>query len=196
MTASSALRAVTDFGDLAVLLPLTAAILVWLLREASRRNAAWWALATIACMGGTALLKALFFVCPPVDALQSPSGHTSLSTLVYGALAVLMAAQTQGWRRVALVVIGLAFVGAIATSRVLLGSHSPIEVGIGLAIGGGVLAAFGVSYLLDRPADPRLRPLVLGVVLFVMLFHGQHLHAENLFRAFGAQLQANGIACR
>ncbi len=196
MNASSALKEVTDFGDLAVLLPLSAVIFIWLFREASKRDAAWWALAAIVCMGGTALLKVLFFICPPVATLQSPSGHTSLSTLVYGCLVMLLAAQTQGWRRLTLVAAGLAFVGAIAVSRVLLGSHSLIEAGLGLAIGGAALAAFGGKSLLERSAHARLRPLVLGVALLVMVFHGQQLHAESLFRAIGVQLQTNGIACR
>ena len=37
---------------------------------------------------------------PSRSDLVSPSGHTSLSTLIYGALALVIAAETRGWQHV------------------------------------------------------------------------------------------------
>ena len=60
------LIALTDFGDLAVLIPLSAAILIWLLRNSSRA-APRWILALGLCIGLTELLKIAFHACPPAD---------------------------------------------------------------------------------------------------------------------------------
>jgi hypothetical protein len=68
----------TDFGDLAVLFPLSAAILIWLLRNSSSA-APRWVLALGLCIGLTALLKIAFHACPPADNIHSPSGHTSFT---------------------------------------------------------------------------------------------------------------------
>ena len=70
----------TDFGDLAVLVPLSAAIQIWLLRNSSRA-APRWILALSLCIWLTALLKITFQSCPFADNIHSPGGHTSLSTL-------------------------------------------------------------------------------------------------------------------
>ena len=98
------LIALTDFGDLAVLIPLAGAMLVWLLC-CSSRAAPRWVLALGFCIGVTALLKIAFYGCPPAGDVHSPSGHTSLSTLVYGALTLLAASAWRGPHR-ALVIGG------------------------------------------------------------------------------------------
>src|SRR5260370_14933499 len=84
--------ALTDFGDLAVLLPLAVVMLLWLLAMRSLSEAAWWPAAVALCTGGTALLKIYFFACPIDREVLSPSRHTSFSTFLSGALALLSAA--------------------------------------------------------------------------------------------------------
>jgi hypothetical protein len=51
------MTSLTNFGDLAVLLPLAAAILIWLFAAGERRVALWWLLALALCLGVTGLLK-------------------------------------------------------------------------------------------------------------------------------------------
>ena len=126
MTPSNTLTALTDFGDLAVLLPVTIAVLVWLYFLSSKRDAAWWVAAATLCMGGTALLKIFFSICPVVPQLHSPSGHTSLSTLVYGALALFVATADARWRN-AVIAAGGALVLLIAASRVALHDHARLK---------------------------------------------------------------------
>src|SRR5215467_4837755 len=98
------IKTITDLGDLAVLLPLVAVVTVWLITIRQPRVLLWWFVAVALCMGSTAALKIYFFICPPLVDLHSPSGHTSLSTLVYGALAVTVATVVTGWKRVAVAV--------------------------------------------------------------------------------------------
>jgi membrane-associated phospholipid phosphatase len=99
MTTQDALRSITNLGDLAVLIPLDLALFIWLFQMPLKIRAIWWAAAGSLCMGGTALLKLIFFICPIATDVQSPSGHTSLGTLVYGALVVLVAPRLEGWKR-------------------------------------------------------------------------------------------------
>ena len=110
------LVALTGFGDTAVLMPLAAVMLLWLLVMRSPRGAVWWAITVAFCVGMTALLKVSFYGCPPTPDLHSPSGHTSLSTLVYGAMALVTANETGGLRRIMAISGGIGFILAIAAS--------------------------------------------------------------------------------
>ncbi|HVM77677.1 MAG TPA: phosphatase PAP2 family protein [Stellaceae bacterium] len=193
--AQDALIALTDFGDLAVLLPLTVLVLLWLRFARTRQDALCWAMAAGFCMGGTALLKVAFFVCPPAHTLHSPSGHTSLSTLIYGSLALLAAAETEGWRRLAIVLAAIAGVAGIAASRVLLSSHTFTEVAFGLLIGAGALAVLTLRNFPRSRAGLPVSTLLLAAALVLVVFHGRQLHAETLFRAIGLGLQSGGLAC-
>ena len=66
--------------------------------------------------------------------MHDPSGHTSLSTLVYGALALAAASGRPGLRRLLVIGAGLGLILAIAVSRLLLDAHSVPEVGLGLCV--------------------------------------------------------------
>jgi len=115
------LRTLTDFGDLALLLPLAVIVTVWLVAIHQLRALVWWLAALALCMGVTAVLKIYFFVCPPLADLHSPSGHTSFSTLVYGALTLAVAIAVSDWKRVAVLLAGAAFIMAIAPQAAQLG---------------------------------------------------------------------------
>jgi membrane-associated phospholipid phosphatase len=189
------LTAVTNFGDLAVLLPVAAIILLWLLAVRVSRAALWWGVALALCIGGIAVLKVYFDACPPLANLRSPSGHTGLSTLVYGAVTLIVAIEGTRWHRVLIFGAGAALMLGIAVSRVLLGAHSALEAGVGLVIGCLTLAVFARAYLAHRAADISLRPLVVSVALLLVILHGQALHAEELLHAIGRYLQVASLAC-
>jgi membrane-associated phospholipid phosphatase len=186
---------VTNFGDLAVLLPIVGIIPLWLIGVRFPRAALWWAVAAALCIGSTALLKIYFYSCPPFAELRSPSGHTSLSTLVYGGIAVIIAAEGTRWHRLLSYAAGAALIAVIAISRVLLQAHSPLETGFGLVIGSIALAVFARKYLGHRPAVVSLRPLIVAVALLLITLHGHELRAEELLHAIGIYLQIASLAC-
>lgn len=186
---SQAIETLTDFGDLAVTLPLSMAMLLWLAHLRRWREAGWWVAALALCIGVTALSKIIFYACPLVAHLSSPSGHTSMSTLVYGAIVAVCAAEFDGWRRGAIVAAGAAFVVAIAASRVALMIHSAVEVAAGLTIGGVSLALFTWQYLRRPPAMPSLRPLVVASIAVMALLHGQELRAETMLHFFSSYFE-------
>jgi membrane-associated phospholipid phosphatase len=170
------LVALTDLGDLAVLLPLAAAMLAWLLLY-SARAAPRWVLALGSCIGLTALLKIAFYACPPADDMHSPSGHAGLSILVYGAITLVAAIAWPGARRVLVIGGCTALILAIGISRLLLGAHSVTEVSLGLLIGAVSLAAFSQKYL--QLPNMKVWPLLVAAAVLVTVLHGNELHAEQ-----------------
>jgi hypothetical protein len=173
------LLALTDFGDAAVLLPLTATMLLWLIfsTKDKLRFAAWWGISVCFCVGITAALKIFFYGCPPVSDLHSPSGHIGFSVLVYGAIALATAVHTRGVFRILAVAIGSALILTIAMSRLLLEIHTLPEVGLGLIIGTLSLALFGRTYLQSPRAE--IWPLIVMAAILLTILHGQELHAEE-----------------
>ena len=170
------LVALTDFGDLAVLVPLAAAMLIWLLRYFSRA-APRWAFALGLCVGLTALLKIAFYGCPPAGDMHSPSGHASFSTLVNGAFTLVAATAWPGPRRVLVIGGGAGLILAIGVSRLLLDAHSVAEVGLGLIIGIVSLALFSRRYL--QAPNTNVWPLLVAAGVLVSVLHGRELHAEQ-----------------
>jgi membrane-associated phospholipid phosphatase len=166
----------TDFGDLAVLIPVAAAILIWLLLYFSHA-APRWVFAISFCVCLTVLLKIVFYGCPPAGNMHSPSGHTSLSTLVYGALTLVTASDRPGPRRLLAIGAGAGLILAIAVSRLLLDAHSVPEVSLGLVIGTVSLALFSRQYL-ERP-NAKVWPLLVAAGVLVAILHGRELHAEQ-----------------
>jgi len=189
------LTSLTNLADPAVLLPLAIAILIWLLAMRSAVAAAWWLIAVAICIGGTALLKIYFFACPPMTDLHSPSGHTSLGTLVYGTLFMFVAAETRRWKRWVMTAVGALFILSIAASRQLLHAHTALEVWLGLLIGSVALATFTKSYLSHHPMRVWLQPLVLAVVILMVIFHGHELRAEEVLDKISAYLEIAKRMC-
>jgi hypothetical protein len=77
----------------------------------------------------------------------------------------------------------------------MLNSHTVIETVVGLAIGAAALSVFVRGYSGGGKVEAPLRPLALGIALLVVLVHGQQLHAEELLRAIGLYIQADGVTC-
>jgi membrane-associated phospholipid phosphatase len=187
----------TDLGDLAVLLPLAAILFLWLLAQPARIKAWWWLLSVAFCAGATALFKIYFGGCPPLADLHSPSGHTSFSTVVFGAFVTVIAFRLKGTARAAVIAGGTVLVISIGVSRTALNMHSLIEVVFGGAIGVMALAFFVWRYARPRPTDRALNPLVVAAAILVIFLHGHELHAEKILQAISADLYARGaLSCR
>ena len=182
----------TDLGDLAVLLPLSTVILAWLLLWPRWDAACWWLLSLAFCAGFTALLKIFNTACPGTLS-SNPSGHASLSLLVYGAAFVLVSARAGRWPRILLALAGITLALAIAVSRVLIGAHSVAEVFMGMAIGSAALALFVFGFRRSVPAGLPVWTLTVPAVLVVLLSNGRELQAAEIFQFFGLYLHQAGI---
>lgn len=187
----------TDFGDSAVLLPLSAVVLVWLLSTRSAPAAIWW----VGVLGvfGSIIggLKMLFFACPPAVDINSPSGHAGFSVLVYGGIAAIVAIQLRSVpARVAIMLATAVLVIGIAISRVILHMHSTSETVIGFLIGVVALGAFVFGYQRTHPRGRLMAPLLFGVVLTAAVFHGARLNAETNLHTLGGWLDLQQMFCR
>lgn len=191
----SVVVAVTGVGDLAVLLPLSIAIVVWLLWARRKREALRWLIAVLFAAGGTGLLKIFFLSCPPAGDLHSPSGHTAFSTLIYGTLALLVASHVRGWRQWAAAAAGAGLVGAVAITRLLLGVHTVAEVLLGLMMGLAGLALFRGHPLERFGGRAPLKPLLFAAVLLVAILDGHQLRAEEVLHAISTYLFAKSGVC-
>ena len=174
------IQVITDFGDLAILLPIAGVLTIWAMVVGRTGVFRGWLAALALCIGGTAILKIYFFACPPLSDLHNPSGHTSLSTLVYGTLTLAVASATKDHRRLLVAIAGTAFIVVIGLSRIILQDHTTTEVVCGSLLGISALSLFGISYLRNMPAKRYLAPLITVSVLFMILLNGQELRAEEL----------------
>ena len=192
------LQILTDFGDSAVLLPLSAVFFLWLLATHPASVALKWLLILAVCNILIAGLKLYFLACPAGAAMHSPSGHTGFAIFVYGSLtAALASGLRERVLRAAAIALGTIFVGAIAASRLLLGKHSPMEVAVGAFVGGIGLALFLPIYRRDKGRGPRGPLILLGsiVVLVAVIFHGEEFPAEHYLQSLSMDLGLHAQAC-
>ena len=149
------LRAIADCGDLAVLLPLAIALALLLWRCESRAAAGAWVQALGFCLAVTFALKLGLLTCSRAwgVSIVRPSGYASMSTAVYGALAIVVSTHSARWRLWA-VFAGMLMVGAIAFTRIMLQVHTKSEVAIGLTV--GLLSVFLFVWNYVRLTDPRI----------------------------------------
>ncbi len=172
----------TWFGDGYPLLFILLAAAGWLWWRGDRL-APFHLLLAAACAELTVLLlKWLTAVERPVvlyqgvNAYSFPSGHTAMSTVVYGMLAIVMAGALPVARRWWVYGMALLLAVLVGFSRLYLGVHWLSDVLGGFALGGAWAALFGIAYRRHLPA-PRagfsagsFGQVLAGVLLVVALW--------------------------
>jgi membrane-associated phospholipid phosphatase len=146
----------SGLGDVAVVAPASAALVVGLLLLGVRRDAVTFAVAMFACVALALLAKLAFAACgaaPRFD-IESPSGHAALGAAFYGSLAALLAGGRPLIVRLAFYVAAACAAVAVAYGRVELRAHSVAEVICGLLIGAAAAARF-----VALRGSPRRLPL-------------------------------------
>ena len=194
----------TDFADLAVVLPFAAAVGFSLLFAGWRRGAVAWAVVVPATLGAVLLGKMVVAACgayPPFHALfhglRSPSGHTASAALVYGGLlSLLLPEPRRGLRRpfAAFVIAGV-FAVLFGGTRLALHVHTRTDVlaGAALGIAGALVLA---RFAGPRPTRLRLALPVAAGLLVVLLFHGRHLRAEDQIDRVSRIIWPLTVCCR
>jgi undecaprenyl-diphosphatase len=181
--------AVTELGDSFVNLSLAAGVLLVLLGRRCYRTAGYWTATIAGGLLGIQVLKWVVHLPRPValyhgaSAYGFPSGHTSMSMILYGFLAILLARRLTGVWRWGLFssVIVISFV--IGISRLYLGAHWLSDVLGGLFIGTCWTALLGIAFLNGSVEIVPRRLLGLVVFLVVGGFGGLHVaqyHEKDL----------------
>ena len=185
--------AITDFGESSVLLPTAILASGWFWISHHRRLAIVWLLSVGCCSLSMMAFKVIFLTCGQYllgDLVQTPSGHTAISTLFYGAAALTIerVSPATARHRTAIFVCALAFALAIGVSRILVHAHTPGEVIIGLLVGGIWLAIFAALLRHSGPAldmPPLAVMVTLGLIyggLLTVSMTGRHTTVEGLLR--------------
>lgn len=178
----------THWGDGVVSLSVAAVVLVWLLVQRAW-PAVWHWLAAIAFAAVVPMvLKALFHLPRPsavYDGISSygfPSWHVTVSTVMYGFLAVMVArGLPAGWRWIGYALSTL-LVALVAFSRLYLGVHWLSDVLGGMLLGLLWLSALGIAYRRHGggvlPSTQLLLLVALVLVLILPWYHGRTLDRD------------------
>lgn len=172
------MRFLTNFADLAVILPLVLAVVLVAAVQGWWRGAFACLLAVSGALVTLLVLKLAIYACGPawpIARVHSPSGHTGSAAVAGAGVAVLLGLR---WTAVPLAALVAAGIGV---SRVALRAHTPGDVLVGGAVG---VAAAAVLVALVGPRPRRMArwPLAAVTVAVLATFHGQHLRVEHVIR--------------
>lgn len=176
-------------ADLAVILPLGAAIYGWLLARGERRQANYWLAALAFGLLAGPLLKVLLQVPRPDIGLAGlsswafPSSHTLRATVVFGFLAVSLAgSMSASWRWLPYALAAMLVV-AVGVSRLYFGVHWLTDVLGSVTLGLAWVAALGLAFRRHtHPAASWRGPGLVSTSVLAVAFAGSTLfsHGEDL----------------
>ena len=183
--------ALTDLGESTVLLSTALAASCWFWLSRQRQLALIWLFAVGGCGATMLVFKLGFLTCGHLvlnGTVHTPSGHSAMSALFYGAAALTAQrlAPQMARHSVLLQATGVLMALAIGASRVVVHAHTPQEVVVGLAIGFAWLGVF--AWLLRKTEPSMAMPpaavlcvlgLLYGGLLFITML-GQHMTVEGL----------------
>jgi membrane protein DedA with SNARE-associated domain/membrane-associated phospholipid phosphatase len=175
---------ITELGDTLVLTSVFSVILVWLLWQHRWQAAGHWAAAAGFALVLTQSLKLSTHVLRPIglyegaSAFSFPSGHTSLSMVIYGFLAVLIAHElSYQMRKIVYAVTGILIL-TIGFSRLYLGAHWFTDVMGGILFGMVWVALLGIAYRSHPSLSLPVRGLITATGLSLLLSAGWN-HASH-----------------
>jgi len=173
-------------GDLMVIVPLVTALFLWLHWRNHRRQANYWVAAAGFALLAAPLLRLVLQVPRPELGLSGlspwafPSSHVLRATVIYGFLAVSLAAgMTHAWRWLPYAGAA-AMVTAVAFARLYFGLNWLTDVIGSLALGAAWVAALGLAMRRHSPATrdwPGLGLAALAVL--VTAFAAQTLREQQ-----------------
>jgi len=187
----SVMVAMTELGDVQVVLPVVAASLAWFLWHRLWRTSLYW-LAAIAV--AELLVKVLKFALhrsrPGLlyDGLESfafPSGHATMSVVAYGFLAFLVGRKQGAAVRFLIATTATLGIALVALSRLYLGVHWASDVIAGASFGLAWAGALAMAYA--YATDEDIKPNQLSIVLMATLllsgaWHIRQHHGRDSLR--------------
>jgi undecaprenyl-diphosphatase len=181
----------SELGDASVVVPVVVVVLAGLVWRRAWWDAFCWAAAGAFGALALAVIKATVGMPRPsaigagVDAYSFPSGHATMSMVVYGFLAVLLSPTLSARLRWISYAVAALLIGGIAFSRLYLGAHWLADVagGLGLGLAWVALLALARRWRMQR-ADVLhgLTPLILVTFLVCGGWHISSRMADDMDR--------------
>ena len=177
--------AITELGDSFVNVCLFGAVLLVLLGKRCYRGSGYWTLTVLVGLAGVQLLKWLIHSPRPMalyhgaSAYGFPSGHTTMSVILYGFLAILLARGLSGTLRWGLFVSVFLISFIIAISRLYLGAHWLSDVLGGFFVGASWAALLGIAYLKNPDEGLPRRLLGFATILVIVVAGGWHVSRDH-----------------
>ena len=184
--------AISELGDAEVLLPVIIVALAWFIVHRYWRTAIYWFVAMGAAEVlinaiGLALRRPRPVTSTIADSFSFPSSHATLSVVVYGLLALLLAQRASHFSRLAMLSGAGLLIGAISFSRLYLGVHwlSDVLAGLIFATAWVTALALALAYLYPRREMRRTGGFAAAVLATVVIAAAVHMtahHAIDLLR--------------
>ena len=159
--------ALTELGDTTIILTMVLSILLWLSWQRAWRTAVYWLAAASFASLLTQTIKTELGRARPFPIYEGssvfsfPSGHATMSMVVYGFLAVLISRELAPRGRLITLTSIMLLIVLIAFSRLYLGVHWLSDVLGGMAFGMAWVAVLSIAYSRHTPAALSPRNLII-----------------------------------
>jgi len=189
-TGDEIMTIITTLGDGIVVTAITLVVALYLFaRKAWRRGAGF-----LIAMASTALfvpiIKLLLHRSRPMDlysgadAFSFPSGHATLTTVLFGICAVLIAHDRSRWVKAGIFTITAVFVITVSFSRIYLGAHWMSDVLAGLLFGTAMVSAF--AFVFGPIRNEKVGRVTLASLVAITLATFGGWHAASSFETASA----------
>jgi len=178
------LVAVTELGDATSNIAVIGTVVGLLVLRRQYRSLLYWLAAVGGGVGLVQLFKWLLHRPRPINIYQGisswgfPSGHTTMTVVVYGFLALLLirglSSRWRSWPFVFALTLSL----LVAFSRIYLGAHWLSDVLGGMALGWAWVCILGLFYLRRQPVFDG-RALVPAALLALVLAGSWHIGSRH-----------------
>ncbi|MDE2504989.1 MAG: phosphatase PAP2 family protein [Burkholderiales bacterium] len=176
----SVMIAFTELGDAQVLLPVILIALAWFLIHRLWLTAGYW----LAAIGGAEVLAKVLKLAlhrqrpgpfySGIEQFSFPSGHATMSVVVYGFLAFLVCRAARSGFRKAAISLTATLITLITLSRLYLGAHWLSDVLGGLSFGVAWIAALAIAY--EYQSHEQLRPEKFAALMLATLIIAGGVH--------------------
>jgi membrane-associated phospholipid phosphatase len=177
--AMSAIGRLAAVGELGVALAVAGVLWMRLATRRRWRASLWWAVSVLGCAATTFLLKLGFHsgdLSLPGVALENPSGHAAMSTMVYGSAALVISRGMPGWPGRVVLILGWLGAVAIGLSMYILRAHTGPDVLAGWALGAAWAGGFAwLGWRGEPPMGGRPTRVILAIAITVLGLQGLQL---------------------
>ena len=163
----SVMVAVTEMGDVQVLLPVILAALSWFVWHRLWQTGLYWLAAIGLAEILVKVLKVMLHRPRPsllydgVERFSFPSGHATMSVVVYGFLAFLICRKQRAGVRTLIALATALVIALIAFSRLYLGAHWASDVIAGMSFALAWIGALALAYTYRTHENVKPKQLAL-----------------------------------